>query len=79
MMLSEVINKGSAPYCGSNENESTGLSLSDILFSLMVEKYIVCDACGLRSPSFVPGSVLYITPTYTSSMQKLIMQGMQQN
>ena len=44
----------------------------------MLEKY-VCDACGLRSPSFESSSVLYITPTYTSSIQELIMQGMQQN
>ena len=38
----------------------------------------VCDVCGLRSPSFEPRSVLYITSTYTSSMQDLILQGMQQ-
>ena len=51
MMLIELINKGSVPYCGSNDNNSTGVSLSEILFSFMLEKYIVCDACGLRSPS----------------------------
>ena len=44
----------------------------------MLEKYIVCDACGLKSPSFESSSVLYITPSYTSFMQELIMQGMQQ-
>ena len=46
----------------------------------MLEKYIVCDACGLKPPSVEPSIVLYyhITPTYTSSMQELIMQGMQQ-
>ena len=32
------------PYCGSNDNNSTGASLSEILFSLMLNKYIVCDA-----------------------------------
>ena len=52
--------------------------MSEILFSFMLEKYIVCDACGLGSPSFESSSVLYITPIYTSSMQELIMQGMQQ-
>ena len=76
MMLIELINKGSVPYCGSNDNNSTGVSLSEILFSVMLEKYIVCDACGLRSPSFE--SVLYITPTCTSSVQELIKQGMEQ-
>ena len=78
MMLIEIINKGSVPYCGSNDNNSIGVSLSEILFSFMLEKYIVCDACGLRSPSFESSSVLYITPTWTSSMQELIKQGMKQ-
>ena len=49
-MLIKLINKGSVPYCGYNDINSTGVSLSEILFSLMLEKYIVCDACGLRSP-----------------------------
>ena len=53
-------------------------SLSDILFSFVLEKYIVCDVCGLRSPSFESSSVLYISPTDTSSMQSLILQGLQQ-
>ena len=52
----------------------TGASLSDILF---LEKYIVCDVCGLTSASF-ESSVLCITPTDTSSMQDLILQGFQQ-
>ena len=47
--------------------------------TFMLEKYIVCNECGLRSPSFESSSVLYITPTYTSSMQELRMQAMQQN
>ena len=40
----------------------------------MLEKYIVRDACGLRSPSFESSSGVYITPTCTSSMQELIKQ-----
>ena len=56
----------------------TGASLSDILFSFVLEKYIFCDVCGLRSPWFESSSALYITPTYTSSMQDLVLQGMQQ-
>ena len=66
MMLMELI-KGSVPYCRSNDN-STGVSLSEMLFPFMLEKYIVCDACGLRSPSFESSSVLNITPTCSSSM-----------
>ena len=45
MMVIELINKGSVPYCGSNDNNSTGVSLFEILFSFMLEKYNVCDAC----------------------------------
>ena len=77
MMLIELIDKGSVTYCGSNDKHSTGVSLSEILFSFMLEKYIVCDACGLRSPSFESSCVLYITPTCTSSTQELIKQGME--
>ena len=33
---------------------------------------------AMHVDSFESSSVLYITPTYTSSMQELIMQGMQQ-
>ena len=47
----------------------------------MVDKCIVCDACLLRSwdpSSFESISLLYITPTFTTSTQELIMQGMQQ-
>ena len=45
MMLIKHINKGSVIYCGSHDNNLTGVSLSEILFSFMLEKYIVCDAC----------------------------------
>ena len=55
-----------------------GASLYDILFSFVSEKHIVCDVCGLRSPSYDSSSVLYISPTDTSSMQNLILQGLQQ-
>ena len=38
----------------------------------------ICDVCGLRSPSFESRSVLYISPTSTSAMQNLILEGLQQ-
>ena len=79
IMLTELTNKGSVPCCGFNYDNSTGASLSEILFSIMLEKYIVCDECGLRSASFESSSVLYIAPTCTSSIQELIKQGMEQN
>ena len=65
LMLIEIINKGSVPYYGSHVSNSTGVSLSDILFSFMLEKYIVCNVCGLRSPSIESSGVLYISPTHT--------------
>ena len=79
MLLIELINNGSVPYCGSKHSNSTGVSLSEILFSFMLEKYIVRDACGLRSPQLKSSSVLYITPICTSSMQELVKQGIKQN
>ena len=78
MMRIEVISKGPMPYSGSND-DSTCVSLCRILFSFFLEKYIVCDICVLRSPSFESSSVLCNTSTYTSSMQELIMQGKQHN
>ena len=76
-MLINIIHKGSLPDSNSTTYHM-GASLSDILFSFVLEKYIVCDVCGLRSPSFESSSVLYISPTDTSSMQNLILQGLQQ-
>ena len=62
----------------SSTTSRTGASLSDILFSFVLEKYIVCDVGGLRSPSFESSSVLYISPSDTSSMQNLILDSLQQ-
>ena len=76
-LLKDIINKGSVPD-SSSTNYPMGAFLSDILFSFVLEKYVVCNVCGFRYPSFESSSVLYITPTDTSSMQDLILQGMQQ-
>ena len=75
-MLINIIHKDSLPDSTSTTYHMWA-SLSDILFSSSLEKYIVCDVCGLRSPSFEPSSVLYISLTDTSSMQNLILQGLQ--
>ena len=77
MMLIELFNKGSVPYCGSNDNNSTGVSLSEILFSFMLEKILSAMHVDW-DPPHLSSSVLYITPTRTSSMQELIKQGMKQ-
>ena len=76
---SRIVDKNTPPR--NFENSTTypmGASLSDILFPFVLEKYIVCDVCGLKSPSFDSSTVLYISPTDTSSMQNLILQGLQQ-
>ena len=39
MMLIELINKGSVPYCGSDDNNSTGVSLSHIKTAFLLLKY----------------------------------------
>ena len=72
LMLINIIHKGSMPD-SSSTTYPMGASLSDILFSFVLEEYIVCDVCGLRSPSFESSSVLHISPTDTSSMQNLIL------
>ena len=41
-------------------------------------KYIICDACGVRSPSLESSSVLYISPTDSSPLQNLILEGLEQ-
>ena len=76
-MMINIIHKGSLSD-SSSTTYPTRASLSDILFSFVLERYIVCDVCGLRSPSFESSSVLYISPTDTSSMQNLILKGLQQ-
>ena len=48
LMLINNIHKGSMAD-SSSTTSSTGASLSDILYSFVLEKYIVCDVCGLRS------------------------------
>ena len=76
LMLMNIIYKGSL-YDSSSTTYPMGASLSVILLSFVLEKYVVCDVCGLRSPSFESSSVLYISPTDTSSMQNLILPGLQ--
>ena len=70
------VHRGSMPDSNSTIYPM-GASLSDILFSFVLEKYIVCDVCGLRLPSFESSSVLYSSPTDTSSFQNMILQGLQ--
>ena len=58
LMLIIIILKGSLPDSNS-KTFPMGASISDMLFSFVLGKYIVCDVCGLRSPSF-ESTVCYI-------------------
>ena len=69
-MLINIIHKGSLPD-SSSTTYPMGASLSDTLFSFVLEKYTVCDIYGLRSPSFESSGVLYISPTDTPFYAKL--------
>ena len=76
LMLINIIHKGSMPD-SSSTTSPTGVSLSDILFSFVLEKYIVCDVCRLRSPSFESSSVLQyifhlLTPLLCKTMQPVL-------
>ena len=41
---------------------------------IVLEKYIICDVCTVKSPAFETTSLLYITSTDCTSMQELLMQ-----
>ena len=56
----DIINKDSVPYSGSNNN-FTGVSVSDFLFSFILEKYTVSAIFGLRSPILIQQCVIYYT------------------
>ena len=77
MVLKEIISTGSVPYSGSHNNNSTWVSLPDILSSFMLENTLSAMYVDWNFPhlSLV---MCYITPTYASSVQELIMQRMQQ-
>ena len=49
-------------------------TLSDLLFSFVLEKCTICDICEERAPSFETTSIMYVTPNYNTSMQELLMQ-----
>ena len=56
-----------------NDNISSKASFSELLFSLVLEKYI-CDTCTVKSPAFETTSLLYVTPTDCIAMQEILMQ-----
>ena len=73
MLLIEIMDKGFGP-CPTNGNINSKGSFSELLFSFVLEKYTICDICTMKSPAFETTSLLYVTPTDSSSMQELLMQ-----
>ena len=73
MLLIEIMDKGFEP-CPTNYNINSKGSFSELLFSFVLGKYTICDICTMKSPAFETTSLLYDTPTDSSSMQELLMQ-----
>ena len=74
LLLIDIMNKGFVP-CSTDEDMATFYrdSLPEFLFSFVLEKYIVCDVCGLRPASFETSTVSYISPTNDASVQELVL------
>ena len=75
----DIMYTGFVP-CFNDEHMATSYrdSLSGHLFPFILQKYIVCSVCELRSPSFEMTTVFYKTPTNNASMQELVLQDHQQ-
>ena len=73
MLLIEIIDKGFGP-CPTNDNINSKGSFSELLFSFILEQYTICDICTMKSPAFETTSLLYVTPTDSSTMQELLKQ-----
>ena len=74
LLLIDILDRGFVPYSiGEYMVISYNDCLSDLLFSFVFGKYIVCDVYGLESPSFESTTVLCSEPTNNASMQELVM------
>ena len=73
MLLIEIMDKGFG-LCPTNDNINNKGSYSELIFSFVLEKYIICDICKMKSPAFEATSLLYVTPTNSTSMQELLLQ-----
>ena len=65
-MLLDIINQGTigAPLVEkSHTGPLCGVSLSDSLFSFVLEKYYACDTCKLHSPSFERSNLCHLHVT----------------
>ena len=58
MLLIEIMDKRFG-LCLTNDNISSKGSFSEPLFSFVLEHYIICDICTVKSPAFETTSLLY--------------------
>ena len=78
-MLLDIIHQGTiGASLVENDYTSTlcGVSLSDSLFSFVLEKYFTCSTCELRSNSFEHSKFVNITPLCCASLWELLKQGL---
>ena len=73
MLLIEIMDKGFG-LCPTNDNIYSKGSFSELLFSFVLEKCIICDIRTVKSPAFETTSLLYVTPTDCTPMQELLMR-----
>ena len=73
MLLIEIMDKGFG-LCPTNDNISSKGSFAELLFSFVLEKYIIFDICTVQFPAFEITSLLYVAPIDCTSMQELLMQ-----
>ena len=62
ILLIEILDKGFG-LCPTNDNINSkgSFSFSELLFSFVLEKYIICHICTMKSPTFETTSLLYVT------------------
>ena len=65
---------------GFSSNYVSTATLYDVRLSdyRILEQYIICDECWLRSPSFQSSSIVYITSMDNTSMHELAIQGLKE-
>ena len=72
MLLIEIMDKGFVP-CPTNDHINSKGSFSEPLFSFVLEKYIICAICTMKSPAFETTNLLW-HPTDSTSMQQSLLQ-----
>ena len=74
MLLIEIKDKGFG-LCPTNDNINSKGSFFELLFSFVLEKYIICDIWTVKSPAFETANLLYVTTNDSTSVQELLLQG----